>query len=231
MRRTIGSVILVLAVASVARADTTRVSVPAVRGPLDVAMTLDAHTEHGCSQSHESIGENLVVALRVDHRGAAELDVDRTVNEVFGPSFGSYQQGARDFTYIQQREVHRYRGRATVRGPELELTFDRDRRGETRVSGRGRAPDPTLTDGPTTLRLRCRVAPVDVYPSGVASVPTNGETPQSVALLRCELPDGVPDAFGRLEEAGGALALGRHGGVTQRFARMFGRADSIYRMP
>ena len=194
-------------------------------------MRFDGNTEHGCSQSHESIGERIEVALRVDGHGNAELDVDRTRDEVFGPSFGRFQQGARDFTHIREREVHRYRGRATARGAELELTFDRDRRGATRVSGPGSAPAPTLVDGPTTLRMRCRVAPVDVYATGVASVPVDGETSRPVSLLRCELPDGAPDALGMLGEAGATLALGRRGGVTHHYGRMFGGGHSLYRLP
>jgi len=232
--RRLTSLAAVLALAATAQADTSRIAVPSLALPLDVAMRLEADTEHSCSQSFASTRETSTVSLRVDRRGNAVLEVDRLRRHTFGPSRGRYQQGARDFSHTAERETHRYQGRARRSGAELELSFGEDRRGRVEIAGPGQTPaPPPTTDGQTTLRLLCRIDSVEVYPppASAGAYAAAGETGEPAPLVRCAFPDGVPDALGLLGEAGGELSLGRGAGVVQHYHRMFGGGDSLVRLP
>lgn len=197
-------------------------------------MRVEAHSESSCSQSFAWSRDRTSVALRVGRDGRATLEVDRESVGQFGPSPGAYMRGERTFDRHGERVIARWVGRASTTAEGLVLTFDEVHEGHARHLAASAPPAPATTRGAADLRVECRVAPADVYPSppqGSPSLAAPGETATRVPLLRCVFPGGVPPAFGLLAQAGGELVLGARGGVVLHNEHRLTHSGSLLRLP
>ncbi len=226
---------LIVGLASLARADAQGVAVRATSFPLALSMRLDAGGEHGCSQSYASSSEDATVHLSIDAVGNALLALDRTARRTFGPSFGRWQQGDREVSHTTERVARRWHGRATAAGSAFEVRFDRVEGARVHYQGYGDMPLPPLAPEPGALRIACRVENADVYGAVSASwpphLPAQGEAPTSIPLVRCAFPDGLPDDFGALAQAGAELVLGLGAGVQLHHHEGLGESGPILRAP
>ena len=175
--------------------------------------------EHGCSQSHESVGSEVTMRLALTPSGEAELLLTLEQTTVLGPSFGEFRRGARDFSATRRRERHRFEGRAARSGEGLRVVFEKAFTAVRDLPEYGEAPLPGPTERESSLRLACVARAIPVYepaPEGRAPVLVEGETPSPYRALLCT-PSApltgtyhLPDAHMRVE---GALPLAREPGL------------------
>ena len=81
--------------------------------------------EHGCSRSMESFGEVGDLRIEVDKNNEAILRLDLFHGHTFGPSYGEYKRGHRDFSHDDSRYRAVWTGKAEKTKTGLVLKFSK----------------------------------------------------------------------------------------------------------
>lgn len=151
---------------------------------------LERTFRHGCSRSYASSWGRASLELRVDRSGAS-LVLDGRSDSTSGSRGGDSSH-----TF----HLHRVELTGTVArsGETLVVHFTSAASGTGWWEGFGTAPPPALTTAAVDVTLTCAISTEDVLPAEWSE----GETPTSERLLRCELTMGsLPTAFDSYGEA------------------------------
>lgn len=220
--------LLLLASLAPAHAQTRSPEITSLALPLALTTTLERDTDHGCSQSFESVAARATVRLAIDATSAAQLVLDGRYARTSGPSPGRYAAGDHDIS--QLTELHRatWSGHATILPDGIVLAFDRVERAEARFTGYGTMPLGAPRAQATTARMRCSVTRNDVFPA----VEAVGEHPASVALVTCAWLGPSDPPFDRyLDDADAApFVLGAGPGVRDRLERTMGSYETQHQV-
>jgi hypothetical protein len=102
---------------------TTKPTIPAA--PFKLRYKFNVGWEHGCSRSMESYGEVGSLRIEVDAKGKAVLRLDLFHGHTFGPSYGEYKRGHRDFSHDDSRFRAVWTGKAERTDTGLVLRFSK----------------------------------------------------------------------------------------------------------
>jgi len=102
---------------------TAKSAIPAA--PFKLRYKFSVGWEHGCSRSMESFGEVGDLKIEVDAKGEAVLRLDLFHGHTFGPSYGEYKRGHRDFSHDDSRYRAVWTGKAERTETSLLLKFSR----------------------------------------------------------------------------------------------------------
>lgn len=202
-------VLCVLAVLAPAHAQTRSPAVASLAWPMALRTTLERDTEHGCSQSFESVSARGTLLLEIDPSGATRLTFDGRYARNSGPSPGRYMAGDHSFSQLTELNHTTWSGRATALPDGITITLDHVEAAEARFTGYGTMPLPPATGQAFTGQIHCAIASTDVFPA----VEADGEQAVSIPLLTCAWVGPAPEPFGSYAEEGTSFALGTGPGV------------------
>jgi hypothetical protein len=167
-------------------------AVPPAPAKLRFTADLDLHSEHGCSQSHESRGARGSVSLVIDPNDHATLTVHLEGSTVFGPSPGRFRQGDRDFVHTPNRTHDAWQGSVVRCDDTLHVRLTRVLSSRDQHGSWEDAALPDAAASNADLSVVCRAGTLSAFalPSDGSTIwALEGEPTERVAVLICELKE------------------------------------------